>query len=158
MQTSGIFNNFHSLKGNSTIIIDATYAAVSSTYDFSGKNIIDFSLNVGGYLKGGGNQSIYVDNTITRSIPVLPVIGQEYILFLKLMVACPPPVPLSPYSNPPTPLNQTYIPAGGPQGMFLVQNGHVYGYKTLYPDTDSWIMVDANAMPTGQFISMVNSS
>jgi len=45
-----------------------------------------------------------------------------------------------------------------PQGKFLVANGLVYGFKTLYPQLYRNMTVDANGIPLESFVSQVRST
>jgi len=50
-----------------------------------------------------------------------------------------------------------YIPAGGAEGLFYVQNGQVFSLDNIYPQTDGWIPVKADGTPLNQFISQLQS-
>ncbi len=154
--------NFQQLKANSTIIIVGTVSRINTTdcklsipTDDCGRYPGDiatiFQVNVESHVKGSGPQSILVWESPFQGNPLMSV-GNKYVLFLSNNWDCGPnPQPVC--YRPPTPLSLTYAPVGGSQGKFLVTNGLVYGYKTLYPRDNDWIKVDANGVPLDQFIA-----
>ena len=149
-----VYPSVATLAGNSTIVVEATILNLNSSYcnaphtgclagDF------DFRANITSYFRGSGPETIYVGD-ISFEAPILSV-GSEYVLFLSDDWMCFPSPPAAPCILPPTPLDITYHMIGGAQGKFLVKNGLVYGYRTLYPSDYSWMIVDANGVPLTQF-------
>ncbi len=112
-----------------------------------------FQVNLGSRVKGLTPETLYVADFPSGDSMV--TIGQDYVLFLTNSWKCAPSPPSPPCVLPPTPLKTTYHIVGGPQGKFLVVEGRVYGYKSLFPDKDSWLSVDANGIPLGDFLSQV---
>lgn len=151
------FDTLHSLKGNSTIVILGTYAKISATWKFGGTVFTIFQVNVSSYLVGSGPSNIYVEGVPT-SAAALPILGQDFVLFLVRVRPCPPSPP-APCPSPPPPFDTIdFIPTGGPQGEFPVQGGLVYGFKTLHPRDFSWIRVNANGVPLAQFVTQVQNA
>ncbi len=161
-QSAPVYDNLSSLKGNSTIVALVGVTKLNSTYCDSphtgclAANFV-FQVNVTSYVKGSGPTSIYVGDYAAAGDPLL-VTGDQYVLFLTNDWNCAPSPPAAPCVLPPTPLNITYHIVGGPQGKFLLQNGFVSGFKTLYPQQNNWIRVDANSVPLSQFIAKVQSA
>lgn len=116
-----------------------------------------FQVNVSLRVKGSTPQTLYVADAPFPSGDPMVTIGQNYVLFLTNNWKCAPSPPSPPCALPPTPLKITYIIVGGPQGKFLVVNGHVYGYKSLFPDKDSWLKVDANGILLSDFLSQLRN-
>ncbi|SRR5713101_5105714 len=157
-----LYDSLASLKGNSTVVALVGVTELNSTYcDSPHTGCIaanfDFQVNVTSYVKGSGPNRIYITDYAEAGDPLL-VVGNQYVLFLANYVNCLPSPPAPPCVLPGTQLNITYHVVGGPQGKFLVQNGSVFGFKTLYPQLDDWIRVDANAMPLSQFVTKVQSA
>ncbi len=158
-----IYDSIASLKGNSTTVALVSVAKVNATYCAITPggldcNLLDtvFQVNVISYLKGSGPQNVYVADGPFPGNPIL-IVGNEYVLFLLNKWDCAP-APDLPCTLPPTPLSVTYYAQGGPQGKFLVQSGLVYGFKTLYPQLNDWVKVDASAVPLNQFTAEVQSA
>ncbi len=128
------FYDLHSLKGNSSIVVWANVTAGVQT-----DQGMVLQVGVLSYVVGTGPQTIFVGDIGLPGDPVLSV-GQQYVLFLWHCGQVCSVVPEPSYAIP-----------GGPQGKFLLQNGLVYGMKTLYPQEDSWLRIDANGVPLDQF-------
>ncbi len=151
------YDSFHSLKGNSTIVVLGTVGNIVTAYrpvSWLNITITVFQFNVLSYVKGSGPQSVYVEDTAREGSPLL-LTGNDYVLFLSGEKQCPPSPPSPCPSTSPTPPSVTYIPTGGPQAKFLVQNGLVYGFRTLYPQQNLWIKVDANGVLLQQFMAEI---
>ncbi len=125
-----------------------------------------FTFNIIKYVKGSGPTTIDVDDSggvlgsITDADPASPLLisGGSYVLFLfNNWIPCPSSPRPAACIIPPTPLSTTFGIVDGPQGKFLVQNGLVYGFKTLYPADDYYLAFDANGVPISQFLSQVSS-
>jgi len=155
-----VYQSFSSLRGNSTSVVVAGILNLNSSYCDSPHtgclaSNFDFQVNASSYLVGTGPKTFYV----TDSSFFGPVVsdGSQYVLFLSNNWTCAPSPPAAPCTLPGTPLVSTYHLVGGAQGKFLVQNGMVYGYKTLYPNDYSWMVVDADSIPLAQFEAQVQS-
>jgi len=146
------YPSISALKGNSTLVIEATVTALSSSYCNNPHpgclaDNFDFQVNAISYLKGSGPETVYV---VDDDGPLLAV-GSKYVLFLKNGWTCLPSPPAAPCILPPTPLDKTFGTTGGAEGKFLVQNDLVYGYKALYPLEFDWMRLDVNGVPLAQF-------
>lgn len=160
-ERSGIYYpTLSTLRGNSTIVVVVNVANQTAAYcDYPHPGCLarnfDFLINVVSYIKASGSGSFYVADSSFEWPVIAP--GQEYVLFLTNNWSCAPSPPSPPCVLPPTPVASTYIIVAGAEGKFLVQNGLVYGYKSLYPRDYSWLPIDANGVPLDQFIQEVRS-
>ena len=147
-----------SLVRDSSIIVVGTVGKVVATYNgvdsigsVSGPYHI-FEMESVSQVAGFGPTPIYV--------PDYPYLTstKEYVLFLQYVdhSACAPSPPSSPCIWPPG-FSYDYRPAGGPEGVFLVQNGLVYGMKNLNPQEYSWLKVEANGVSIVEFLSQVRA-
>ncbi len=160
--SSAIFPTLQDLTRNSTIVVVATIGDVAATFNYTDGAHVDtfyvFNLSITNYVKGTGRSTIlYSPGAGGGSIP--PVKGQEYVLFLRSLTryqSCNPNYD-SKCIYPPTPPELTFIATGGSQGKFLVQNGLVYGMKTLYPQWNDYVAVDANGVPLSSFIAQISA-
>jgi len=135
---------------------------------WSGVSGIILQLNIVEVVKGSQFSVIYVvdgnstSNDPSTGSPSIQV-GSRYVLFLFATSnsgLCPtyPAVTRCPQSfTLPSKSNEAWGIVGGPQGKFLVTNGLVYGFKTLYPRFYDSMTVDANGVPLDSFTSQVRS-
>jgi len=168
ISSSSQYYSLANLKGNSTAIAWGNVSGLVTVYGNATIPIIHsvFTFNIIKYVKGSGPTTIDVDDSggvlgsITDADPASPLLisGGSYVLFLfNNWIPCPSSPRPAACIIPPTPLSTTFGIVDGPQGKFLVQNGLVYGFKTLYPADDYYLAFDANGVPISQFLSQVSS-
>jgi hypothetical protein len=116
--------------------------------------IYDYQISVATFLKGSGPTLLYVE-TGGASSPQLEV-GQSYVLFLwqpesQLLASCQS---FNLTCVPPPTLSSITYPTASAEGIFLINNGLVYGMKTLHPQY-GWIKIVVNGEAETSFISEV---
>ena len=163
--------DFGSLIIDSGLVAVADVVRSNGTYSPSGSGVsgIIFQLNIVEVVKGSQFSTFYVvdgnstTNDPSSGSPSIQV-GSRYVLFLFATDnsgLCPtyPAVTRCPQSYTfPSSSNETWGIVGGPQGKFLVTNGLVYGFKTLYPQLYASMTVDANGVPLDSFVAQVTST
>ena len=159
------------LAGDAGLVAVTDVAKVVGTYSPAGSGVYGtmFQLNIVEVVKGSPFSTVYVvdgnstANDLATGSPSIQV-GSRYVLFLFASSnsgLCPtyPAVTRCPQSfTLPSTSNETWGIVGGPQGKFLVANGLVYGFKTLYPQLYRNMTVDANGIPLESFVSQVRST
>jgi hypothetical protein len=166
---SSVYYSFANLEGNSTVIAWGNVTGMVSAYYGDKLNVTVvtvFGFNIMKFAKGSAADSIFVVDLggtlgkVTFGYPGSPLltVGGSYVLFLSNNWRCAPSPPSPPCILPPTPLSTTYYIVANEQGKFVLQNGLVYGMKTLYPQYDYNLAFDADGVPIDQFLSEVSSS
>jgi hypothetical protein len=163
------YYNFANLEGNSTVIAWGNVTGMETAYYGDKLNvtiITVFGFHIMKFAKGSAVDSIHVVDLggtlgkVTDRYPGSPLLrlGESYVLFLSNDWRCAASPPSPPCILPPTPLSTTYGIVAGAQGKFLVRNGLVYGFKTLYPRDDYYLVFDADGVPIDQFLHEVSTS
>jgi hypothetical protein len=163
--------DFGSLTTDSGLVAVADVVRSNGTYSPAGSGVsgIIFQLNILEVVKGSQFSTFYVvDGNSTPGDPSSGSpsiqVGSRYVLFLFATDGsglCPtyPAVTRCLQSFMlPSSSNETWGIVGGPQGKFLVTNGLVYGFKTLYPQLYGSMTVDANGVPLDSFVAQVRST
>lgn len=166
---------FNPLVIDSGLIIVADITGIVGSYSSPtvGVSGLVFQVAVSEWVKGSGYPYpltvVDGNSTVEGSMgdPSIQV-GNRYVLFLfntgvseggfspgGLCLTYPPVVRCH-YFPPPT--NETWGITGGPQGKFLVKDGLVYGFKTLYPQLYGNMIVNADGVPLDQFVSLIHST
>ena len=163
--------DFGSLIIDSGLVAVADVVRSNGTYSPSGSGVsgIIFQLNIVEVVKGSQFSTFYVvDGNSTTSDPSSGSpsiqVGSRYVLFLfatdnsGLCPTYPAVTQCTQSYTFPSSSNETWGIVGGPQGKFLVTNGLVYGFKTLYPQLYASMTVDANGVPLDSFVAQLRST
>jgi hypothetical protein len=167
-------HNLYLAAGGFVVLANVTSELTTSV---SGVPVTAFNITVISNLKSGGHPSAGSVVTIaqvggstaqnTMTLKGYPLIskGGTYVFFLQLIGgSC---CGSSSVTAAPDPLQRwlggvdngfAYVSVGGPQGVFVVQNGAVSSLDSLYPQDDGWLPVKVSGVPLAQFIQEVQSA